>query len=120
MEIHNFKELHVWQKSIDLAVQVYEISVLFPREEKFGLVTQAQRSAVSVPSNIAEGCGRISTRELQHFLSVSMGSCFELETQMILACRFGYLTAEKLLTLTETVSQVQRMLYGFYNSLNEK
>src|SRR5882757_3244406 len=96
MRIHNFKELLVWQKSMDLAVFAYQLTSFFPKEEKFGLISQIQRCAVSIPSNIAEGSGRVSKKEFQHFVSISMGSSFELETQVILAFRFNYITEEQL------------------------
>lgn len=78
--MHNFKELNVWKKSIDLAEYCYMLTSSFPKEEKYGLTSQMQRSAVSIPSNIAEGCGRVSEKELMHFISISMGSCYELDT----------------------------------------
>lgn len=118
MKVHNFKELNVWKKGIDLAVLSYILTGFFPKEEKYGLISQIQRASVSIPSNIAEGCGRVSNKELQHFVSISMGSSFELETQMILASRFGYISEEKLKEFEVLVSEVQRMLFGFYNSLN--
>jgi four helix bundle protein len=120
MKIHNFKELQVWQKSIDLAVFAYELTAKFPKEEKFGLVSQIQRSAVSVPLNIAEGCGRVSSKELQHFLSVSMGSSFEMETQMILANRFGYISEQELTVFSNSSTPIQKMLFGFYNKLDKE
>jgi four helix bundle protein len=117
MKVHNFKELNVWKKSIDLAVLCYEITSTFPPSEKYGIVSQLQRAAVSIASNIAEGCGRVSNNELRHFLTISMGSCYEVETQMILAFRFGYIKEEELRDFEALVSEVQRMLFGFYNSL---
>lgn len=119
MKVHNFKELNVWKKAIDLAVLSYILTGFFPKEEKYGLISQIQRACVSVPSNIAEGCGRVSDKELQHFVSISMGSSYELETQMILASRFGYITKEKFTEFEVLVSEVQRMLFGFYNSLSK-
>ena len=119
MKVHNFKELKVWQKAMELAQQVYTLSAFFPKEERFGLVTQVQRAAVSVPFNLAEGCGRVTDKELQHFVSIAMGSCFELETQMIFAFRVAYITEDNLRVFQELVSEVQRMLYGFYNRLNK-
>ena len=74
MKIHNFKELQVWQKAMDLAVFTYQLTSYFPKEENYGLISQIQRCAVSVPSNIAEGSGRVSKKEFQHFISIAMGS----------------------------------------------
>ncbi len=117
MRIHNFKELLVWQKAMDLTVFVYQLTSAFPKEEKFGLTSQIQRCAVSIASNIAEGSGRVSKKEFQHFISIAMGSSFELETQIILAFRFNYITEEQLKVFTEMISPVQKMTFGLYNSL---
>lgn len=74
MKVHNFTELNVWKKGIDLAVLSYVLRGFFPKEEKYGLISQIQRACVFIPSNIAEGCGRVSNKELQYFVSISMGS----------------------------------------------
>ncbi|MEI9956964.1 MAG: four helix bundle protein [Ferruginibacter sp.] len=110
----------VWQKAMDLAVNAYLLTGFFPKEEKFGLISQIQRCAVSIPSNIAEGSGRVSTKEFQHFISIAMGSSFELETQVILAFRFKYITEEQLKAFEELVKPVQKMSFGLYNSLENK
>lgn len=119
MKIHNFKELQVWQKAKDLAVFTYQLTGCFPKEEKYGLISQIQRCAVSIPSNIAEGSGRVSNKDFQRFISISMGSSFELETQVILACRFNYITIDQLKAFEEMVMPVQKMSFGLYNSLEK-
>jgi len=83
--MHNYKELKVWQLSMDVAHAIYQMTSTFPSEEKFGLVSQLRRASVSVASNIAEGAGRNSNKEFSQFLSIANGSVCELETQMILA-----------------------------------
>lgn len=83
--MHNLKELKVWNKAIELATEVYQITADFPKEEKYGLTAQIGRSAVSVPSNIAEGAGRNSNKEFNHFLGISNGSSYELQTQLIIS-----------------------------------
>ena len=83
--MHNFKDLRVWQKSIQLTTDIYKLLASFPTDEKFGLISQLKRAAVSVPSNIAEGAGRNSNKEFNHFLSISLGSLFELKTQLIIS-----------------------------------
>jgi four helix bundle protein len=118
MKVHNFKELKVWQKAMDLTVRAYMLTALFPKEERYGLIAQIQRAVVSIPSNLAEGCGRVTNKDLQHFVSMSMGSCYEVETQMILAYRFKYVSVEDLHAFEQSASEVQKMLFGFYNSLN--
>ena len=120
MKIHNFKELIVWQKAMDLAVFAYQLTGFFPKEEKFGLISQIQRCAVSIPSNIAEGSGRVSKKEFQHFISIAMGSAFELETQTILAFRFKYIDEVQLKAFEELVQPVQRMAFGLYDSLEKQ
>jgi four helix bundle protein len=120
MKVHNFKELLVWQKAMDLAVFAYKLTASFPKEEKYGLISQIQRCAVSVPSNIAEGSGRVSTKEFQHFISISLGSSFELETQAILAFKFSYISEEQLAEFNLLATPVQKMAYGLYNSLENK
>jgi four helix bundle protein len=120
MKIHNFKELIVWQKAMELAVFAYQLTGFFPKEEKFGLISQIQRCAVSIPSNIAEGSGRVSKKEFQHFISIAMGSAFELETQTILAFRFKYINEGQLKAFEELVQPVQRMAFGLYDSLEKQ
>ena len=83
--MHNFKDLRVWQKSIQLTTDIYKLLASFPTDEKFGLISRLKRAAVSVPSNIAEGAGRNSNKEFNHFLSISLGSLFELKTQLIIS-----------------------------------
>ncbi len=119
MKIHNFKELQVWQKAMDLAVFTYQLTGYFPKEEKYGLISQIQRCAVSIPSNIAEGSGRVSNKDFQRFISISMGSSFELETQVILAYRFNYISNDQLKAFGEMVMPVQKMSFGLYNSLEK-
>lgn len=119
MKIHNFKELLVWQKAMDLTVFVYKLTGEFPKEEKYGLISQIQRCAISIPSNIAEGSGRVSKKEFRHFLSISMGSLFELETQMILAYRFDYIIESQINEFETLVQTIQKMTYGLYDSLND-
>ena len=119
MKIHNFKELLVWQKAMELVVFAYQLTGCFPKEEKYGLISQIQRCAVSIPSNIAEGSGRVSQKEFQHFISISMGSSFELETQVILAFRFKYISEEQMAAFEVMVRPVQKMAFGLYNSLQK-
>jgi four helix bundle protein len=118
MKIHNFKELLVWQKAMDLVVFIYHLTRAFPIEEKYGLISQVQRCAVSIPSNIAEGSGRVSKKEFQHFISIAMGSSFELETQVILAFNFNYISKEQLDEFGILIAPIQKMSFGLYNSLN--
>ena len=89
-KIKSFKDLKIWQKSIQLVEEVYTVSRSFPKEEMYGLQSQLRRSAVSIPSNIAEGFARLHNREYRNFLYISLGSCAELATQIIIASRLKY------------------------------
>ncbi len=119
MKIHNFKELHLWQKAMDLAIFIYQLTGYFPKDEKYGLISQIQRCAVSIPSNIAEGSGRVSNKEFQHFISIAMGSSFELKTPVILTYRFKYIAEEQMVVFKTMIQPVQKMTFGLYNSLQK-
>lgn len=110
---HNFKNLKVWQKAVDLAVNVYELTKSFPAEEKFGITSQMRRSSVSIPSNIAEGTARNSSKAFSNCLDISLGESFELETQAIIANRVGILGEKQFAQLSDEVTEVQKMIIGF-------
>src|SRR5690606_12231933 len=112
--MNNFKELVVWQKAVDLSVDIYECSNEFPKEEIYGITSQLRRSAVSIPSNIAEGSGRNSDREFSQFLSIALGSSFELETQLIIAQKVGFKIEEKVFS---EVHHIQNMIYKLKKTL---
>lgn len=118
--MHNFKELKVWQKAVDLAVKIYTVTKSFPTEEKFGLVSQMRRAGVSVPSNIAEACAKTSSKSFVNSLEVSLGESFELETQMIISERVGILDPETAREMESDLTEVQRMIMGLKNSLESK
>lgn len=118
--MHRFKELKVWQQSVDLAVDVYRMTKNFPSEERYGITSQIQRSAVSIPSNIAEGAGRNSNNEFNHFLGITSGSSNELETQIIIANRLDYLNTENFNQITKQIFDIQNMLSGLKSSLFKK
>jgi four helix bundle protein len=115
--MHQFKELTVWQKAVDLATDVYSSTKNFPSEEKFGLTSQIRRSVVSISSNIAEGAGRKSKKEFKHFLNIAYGSGSELETQLLIARNLGLLTNENYEVLSEMITEIQKMIYSLSNSL---
>lgn len=89
--MHNFNNLHIWQKGMDVATDIYTLCETLPHQEQYGLISQMQRSAVSIPSNIAEGAGRTTDKEFSHFMGISIGSAFELYTQILLSERIGYI-----------------------------
>lgn len=115
--MNNFRELIVWQKSITFVVKIYEITRNFPKEEKFNLVSQMQSAATSMPSNIAEGAGRNSNASFKHFLTISIGSAHELETQIIISKELGYINEDNYGILILELSGIQKMLYALHNSL---
>lgn len=115
--MHNFKELKVWQNSKNLVIDIYKDTENFPKTEIFGLTNQIRRASVSVPSNIAEGCGRNSNKDLKRFLDIANGSSFELETQLIIANELKFLNDSSFNTLIKKIDEVQKMIYGFKNSL---
>lgn len=115
-ETQSYKDLVVWQKGIDLAKLIYQLTSTFPNEEKFGLVSQMRRAAVSVPSNIAEGQARHTTGEFIQFISHAEGSAAELETQIILGVELGFSTKDIAIPVYELLAEIRRML----NALRRK
>lgn len=120
MSLQHYRELIVWQKAISLVESVYRATNDFPKTEIYGLTSQVRRAAVSVPSNIAEGQGRSTTRDFLHFLSMAQGSLMEVETQITIAERLGYLKKQQEATLLESTAEIGRLLNGLCNSLNKK
>jgi four helix bundle protein len=110
--MHNYKELKVWQNSRKLVKEVYLLTLSIPDQEKFGLTNQIRRSAVSIPSNIAEGAGRGTTKEFSRFINISLGSAYELETQLILASDLQYIDLEKTETIISILQEIQKILYS--------
>ena len=116
----SYRELKVWQGGRELVKMVYLATQSFPREERFGLTQQVRRAAVSVPSNIAEGHGRGSTKDYLRFLAISMGSVAEAETQLILANDLGLLAEAELGTLLQKLDDIGKMLRGLRKSLKSR
>ena len=117
--IKSYKELIVWQKSIDLVTKIYRITKDFPKAELYGLVSQMRRSAVSIPSNIAEGFQRNSTKEYLQFLYIARGSAAELETQIDISKRLKYIEALKLKDIEELLTEVFKMLSSLISKLRK-
>jgi four helix bundle protein len=114
MAVHNFRKMEVWKKAMELTKTVYLMLPNIPTDEKFGLKSQVSRCAVSVASNIAEGSGRSTDKDFSNFLSISLGSCYELETQLILIQDIFQIDCEKIIV---DCQQVQKMIVGFKNNL---
>lgn len=118
MKIKSYRELDVWKKGIEIVDLVYKVTNKFPREERYGLAAHMQRTAVSIPSNIAEGFSRQHTKEYQQFCYIALGSCAELETQLIIAQRRKYLSNEDFTKLEEYLDHESRMLRNLIKSLS--
>jgi four helix bundle protein len=113
----NYRNLKVWQKSIILVEDIYRITRTFPAHENFGLVSQMNRSVVSIPSNIAEGQSRNQPMDFRRFLYYSLGSIAELDTQVIIAGRLGYISDEESNCLDMQITEIRKMLFGLIKKL---
>ncbi len=116
--MHNFKQLRIWQDSIDLVENIYLETKSFPKNEEYGLTSQMRRCSVSVPSNIAEGSGRGSDKDFKRFLSISLSSSFELETQLIIANRLGFVESGNFENSIEKIRKLQKMIFSFRKKLS--
>ena len=108
--MHNYKNLHIWQEGINLARKIYEVTANFPANEKYGIVSQMTRAAVSIPSNIAEGAGRNSKKDFANFLSIAIGSIFELHTQIAICEQIGYINEETTKQLEQQIYTLQQQI----------
>jgi four helix bundle protein len=120
MSVRSYRDLTVWQAGVALVEAVYSLTQEFPKSEVFGLSSQMQRAAISIPSNIAEGHARVSRKEFLHFLSISLGSLAELETQLFLAQRLKYVTQEELAATLLKTEELGRMIRGLQKVLQSK
>lgn len=115
--MRNFKDLSIWQRSHQLVLKIYVSTRSFPQDELFGLISQMKRSSSSVPTNIAEGCGRNSDAELRRFLTIASGSISELEYEVLLAKDLGYLPENFSKELTDEIIEIRKMIYSFIQKL---
>jgi len=113
---HNYKNLKIWKSGIEIVEDVFEITNGFPNGEKFGLASQINRCSVSIPSNIAEGSSR-TDKSFSHFIDITLGSSFELETQLLIAFKRKYITEKQFNNLEEKIEEFQKMTMGFQNKL---
>ena len=119
-EVRHYRDLLVWQKSIDWVEAVYAVTRDWPSDERFGLISQVRRAAVSVPSNIAEGCARRGTVEFIRYLSIARGSLAEVETQLIIARKLNYMDEASLASRLASADEISRMLSGLITKLEER
>jgi four helix bundle protein len=115
--VRTFRDLVVWQKAMELVTEIYRMTQKLPKEEMFGLISQLRRAAVSVPSNIAEGQGRLTEKEFRQFLGNARGSLSEVETQIIIAKNLGYLDESDFKSLSTMIAEVGRVLNGLISSV---
>lgn len=119
-EIKSYKDLLIWQKGIELSILAYEVCKTLPKEEIYGLQSQIKNSAVSVPSNIAEGYGRRSTKSYAQFIKIARGSLYEFETQLIISHKLEFLKDEDFEKLSNLIVEESKMLNAFIKSLENK
>jgi len=115
--MRNFKELKVWQKGFSIAISSFKITATFPAQERFGLVSQINRAGISIPSNIAEGSSRSSRKEYNRFIEISLGSCFELETQLLIAKELNYGGPQLIVEALSAIEEEEKMLTAFGKTL---
>ena len=120
MEVKSYRDLVIWQKSLNLVDMIYDVTESFPPKEMYGLVNQLRRAGVSIPSNIAEGHARRSTQEFKRFLSIAKGSLAEVETQLIIANRRRYLFSDKLEEMMLLSEEISKMLVSLMNKLGDR
>ena len=116
---HNFKKMKIWQLGMELAKLILDLTETFPTHEKFGLKSQMDRYSFSIPSNIAEGSSR-TDKSFKHFIDISLGSSFELQTQLLLASHKKYITEETTKEIENKIETFQRMTMSFQNNLGNK
>lgn len=116
----DFRKLEIWKRSFDLTLKVYQYTDQFPKEEKFGLTSQTNRSAVSIPSNIAEGSGRNTEKDKAKFIDIAVGSSFELETQLLIAQARKYGDLDLVKEILDELTQIQKMTNSFLQRLRAK
>ncbi|MCW3073465.1 MAG: four helix bundle protein [Flaviaesturariibacter sp.] len=117
--MRNFKELKIWQKGFSIAVQAFKLVESFPKEERYGLSAQITRCAISIPSNIAEGSSRTSEKDYNRFLEIALGSCFELETQLMIADSVNYGNPGISIQMLSDLQEEEKMLIAFMSKLSK-
>ena len=117
--MHDYKKLYVWQEAVSFVTEIYRTTKSFPLSERYGLVSQINRSAVSIPSNIAEGAGRNTNGEFKNFLGNAFGSICELETQLIISSNLNYLSLTDLEKLLNKLKVIQKMSYSLLKSISK-
>ena len=117
LAMRDYTKYDIWNEGIILSVMIYEITSSFPEEEKYGLISQIRRASVSISSNFAEGCSRSSEKDFKRFIEISLGSAFELKTQLIISTKLGFARSEKVEELIEIVDKLSKQLNSLRNKL---
>lgn len=117
--MHKYNDLIIWKKSMELAKVIYTLTDKFPKDERFGIISQMRRATISIASNIAEGAGRESKKEFVYFLSVSNGSSYELQTQLLIAEEVEFINPEKIKQANELIDEIQKMNFALRKKLKE-
>jgi len=115
---HNFKKLKIWQMGMELAKMIFDLTATFPSSEKFGLISQMNKCAVSMPSNISEGSSR-TNKSFSHFIDIALGSSFEVQTQLLLANMRNFVSDENTIQIETKIEEFQRATMSFQNTLNK-
>jgi four helix bundle protein len=118
--MNDFRELIIWQKAMDMIVDIYKISAKFPSEERYGLTSQIRRAVISVPSNIAEGFGRKTTSDFIHFLHISRGSLYEFQTQLEVSLRLSFISKNEADELLVKAKEIEKMINSLILSLKKR
>ena len=118
--MHKFRELIVWQRAMELARNIYSLTRSFPYTEQKGIISQLQRAAVSIAANIAEGAGRKTPKDFAHFLEISLGSSFEVETQLLISKNLHYISVEKYTEIMNELAILQKQLNNFIQTIRLK
>ena len=115
--MHNFRNLNIWTKSVELVTEIYRVTEKLPRQERYGLISQMERAAVSIPANIAEGSAKSSNKDFARFLEMSLGSCYELETELLVSKNLKYISEEIYIQFQKEIIDLQKMIVKFKGSL---
>lgn len=117
--MNNFRKLNIWSDSIELATGIYNVTKQYPKSEMYGITSQIRRSVVSISSNIAEGAGRQSQKEFVQFLNIAKGSCYELETQLLISKNINFLTDKDFKNLESKLVKIEKMIYALVKKLSK-
>jgi len=118
--MNNFRKLKIWNKSIELATDLYEVTANYPKAEMYGLTSQMRRAVVSIGSNIAEGAGRQSSKEFIRFLNIAKGSSYELETQLTISKNLDYLSDKEYKSIVLKLVEIEKMIFALVKTLSKK